>query len=103
MTVLLDNARLIPGRMTLSIYRGFGILFENLPATGESGGSPLLNDGGVPGDEVRWELVSHEGLTIDEFNEDGSTLTTDPGTFSYASYINNTLINNFTYTALPAD
>lgn len=83
---------------TSSRYYGYGILFENLPSEGENGASPLLNDGGVNGDEVRWELLSQTGLTVDQFNEDGSFATTGTGSFDYRSYINNVAVGDFTVT-----
>lgn len=85
---------------TSSSYYGFGIPFEELSETGEHGGSPLLNDGGVPGDEVRWELVSVSGLTIEEFNEDGSIITSGTGSIVYATFIGNVFKDNYTYRAI---
>lgn len=80
---------------TSSSYPGFGILFENLPATGENGGSPLLNDGGVNGDEVRWELLTNSANAI--IYEDGS-FESDVGSFTYRSYVNNVAVGDFTVT-----
>lgn len=81
---------------TSSQYYGYGILFENLPITGESGGSPLLNDGGVNGDEVRWELLAQTSLTVDAFYEDGSFESTGIGSFTYRSFVNNSSVGDFT-------
>lgn len=81
---------------TSSQYYGYGILFENLPTTGESGGSPLLNDGGVNGNEVRWELLTQTGLTVDGFYEDGSFESTGIGSFTYRSFVNNSAVGDFT-------
>ena len=75
---------------TVSAYPGYGILFENLPATGENGASPLLNDGGVNGDEIRWELVGVGGdLTVVKFYEDCSAHTQGIGYYDYEGFINN--------------
>lgn len=75
---------------TVSKYPGYGILFENLPTTGEQGGSPLLNDGGVAGDEIRWKLLSTTGdLVVDFFTEDGRFGSTGIGTATYQRYKNN--------------
>ena len=95
----LSGGELHSGAWTSSNYAGLGILFENLPTTGENGGSPLLNDGGVNGDEVRWELLTASGVTINEFNEDGSFASDGIGSFTYRSYINNVaVVPDFTVT-----
>ena len=86
---------------TSSSYPGLGILFENLPVDGENGGSPLLNDGGVAGDEVRWELLSTSGVTLIEFNEDGSFVSSGTGSFTYRSFINNVAVGDFVVTVNP--
>ena len=88
----LSGGELHSGAWTSSNYAGLGILFENLPTTGGNGGSPLLNDGGVNGDEVRWELLTTSGITINEFNENGSFASDGIGSFTYRSYINNVAV-----------
>lgn len=88
----LSGGELHSGAWTSSNYAGLGILFESLPTTGENGGSPLLNDGGVNGDEVRWELLTASGVTMLEFNEDGSFASDGIGSFTYRSYINNAAV-----------
>lgn len=93
-----SGGNLYAGSWTSSNYAGLGILFENLPATGENGGSPLLNDGGVAGDEVRWELLSASGVTLNEFNEDGSFVSNGIGSFTYRSFVNNVSVGDFTVT-----
>lgn len=99
-----DNSPYIgSGKALSTAYNGFGILFENLPSAGENGASPLLNDGGVNGDEVRWELLSQTGLTVDQFNEDGSFATTGTGSFDYRSFINNVSAGDFTVTVNSAN
>ena len=80
---------------TSSNYPGLGIPFDDLPATGENGGSPLLNDGGVSGDEVRWELLTNSANAI--IYEDGS-FESGVGTFTYRSFINNSSVGDFTVT-----
>lgn len=97
----LSGGELHSGAWTSSNYAGLGILFENLPATGENGGSPLLNDGGVNGDEVRWELLTTSGVTLNEFNEDGSFVSDGTGSFTYRSFINNSAVGDFTVTVDP--
>lgn len=86
-----DNSSFLTvGRTVSSAYNGFGILFENLPTTGEQGGSPLLNDGGVTGDEIRWELISTSGdLVVDIFTEGGVYSSTGIGSAVYQRYKNN--------------
>lgn len=93
-----SGGNLYAGSWTSSNYAGLGILFENLPATGENGASPLLNDGGVAGDEVRWELLSASGVTLTEFNEDGSFASNGIGSFTYRSFVNNASVGDFTVT-----
>ena len=41
-----------------SAYPGLGILGSAIPATGDNGGSPVLNDGISPTKEYRWALVT---------------------------------------------
>jgi len=95
----LSGGELHSGAWTSSSYAGLGILFDNLPTTGENGGSPLLNDGGVNGDEVRWELLTASGVTLTEFNENGSFASSGIGSFTYRSYINNVaVVPDFTVT-----
>lgn len=95
----LSGGELHSDAWTSSNYAGLGILFDNLPTTGENGGSPLLNDGGVNGDEVRWELLTTSGVTLIEFNEDGSFASDGIGSFTYRSYINNVaVVPDFTVT-----
>lgn len=97
----LSGGELHAASWTSSSYPGFGILFENLPATGEQGGSPLLNDGGVAGDEIRWELISTSGdLVVDIFTEGGVYSSTGVGTATYRSYINGVAVEpDFVITA----
>lgn len=80
---------------TSSSYPGFGILFENLPTDGDQGGSPLLNDGGIEGDEVRWELLTNDANAV--IYEDGS-FESEVGTFTYRTFINNVASGDFTVT-----
>lgn len=98
MTVRFDPNRLYADRVTLSKYPGHGILFENLLSDGENGGSPLINDGGVAGDEVRWELLST--TSVAEINEDGSAYF-EVGNHVYRSFINGQAVGDFTATVNP--
>lgn len=43
---------------TVKRYPGFGILGADIPATGDNGGSPVLNDGVLPGSEYHWRVVT---------------------------------------------
>lgn len=43
---------------TVKRYAGFGILGADIPATGDNGGSPVLNDGVLPGSEYHWRVVT---------------------------------------------
>lgn len=43
---------------TIKRYAGFGILGADIPATGDNGGSPVLNDGVLPGSEYHWRVVT---------------------------------------------
>lgn len=94
----LSGGELHSGAWTSSNYAGLGILLDNLPTTGDNGGSPLLNDGGVSGDEVRWELLNSSGVTLTEFNEDGSFASDGVGSFTYRSFVNNASVGDFTVT-----
>lgn len=69
----------ITGAHTVKKYPGFGILGADLPATGDNGGSPALNDGINPASEYHWRVEtppSAGALTIypdlsAEFDADG--------------------------------
>lgn len=52
---------------TVKRYAGFGILGADIPASGDNGGSPVLNDGVSPTSEYYWRVVTPPGsgtLTI---------------------------------------
>lgn len=56
-----------PAAHTIKRYAGFGILGADIPAGGDSGGSPVLNDGIAPSSEYHWRVVTPPGsgtLTI---------------------------------------
>lgn len=77
---------------TSSNYAGHGILFQNLPTEGDQGGSPLLDDGGINGDEVRWgpPTVTSGSITV-KLYEDGSFESTGgAGSFTYPWWRNGT-------------
>lgn len=58
MTWLALAAEPVPGWLS-SVYPGFGIAGADIPADGDNGPSPVLNDGAIlPDAEYRWELVS---------------------------------------------
>ena len=48
----------LSGGWLTSAYPGLGILGSAIPATGDNGGSPVLNDGINPSSEYRWALVT---------------------------------------------
>lgn len=48
----------LSGGWLTSAYPGLGILGSAIPATGDNGGSPVLNDGISAGKEYRWALVT---------------------------------------------
>lgn len=57
----------IPGAHTIKKYAGFGIRGADIPTTGDNGGSPVLNDGILPGSEYYWRVETPPGsgtLTI---------------------------------------
>lgn len=70
-----------------SAYAGHGILGAAIPTTGDSGGSPALNDGISPASEYRWELVSPPATGTVHLYEDM--------TFDYTDTANG--FNTFTY------
>lgn len=56
-----------PAAHTVKRYAGFGILGADIPVGGDSGGSPVLNDGIAPSSEYHWRVVTPPGsgtLTI---------------------------------------
>lgn len=87
------TGELVTGGWTTSNYAGHGILFENLPDTGEQGGSPLLNDGGVNGDEVRWgpAAVTSGAITVTLFEDGSFESTGGAGSFTYPWWRNGVL------------
>lgn len=56
-----DSTELVSGGWLASGYAGHGILGSAIPAAGDNGGSPVLNDGVAPASEYRWELVTPPG------------------------------------------
>jgi hypothetical protein len=56
MSWLSDTTELVSSAWLSSAYTGHGILGYNIPSSGVSGGSPLLNDSIVSGEEYRWTL-----------------------------------------------
>ena len=52
------DSALSGGGWLTSPYAGLGILGADIPADGDNGGSPVLNDGIGAGNEYRWALVT---------------------------------------------
>jgi hypothetical protein len=75
---------------TSSSYAGHGILFQNLPTEGDQGGSPLLDDGGVNGDEIRWgpATVTSGSITVTLFEDGSFESSGGAGGFSYTWWRN---------------
>ena len=48
----------IAGRTAAKFYPGYGILGADIPATGDSGGSPVLNDSVSADKEYHWRVVT---------------------------------------------
>lgn len=81
-----DSTELVSGGWLASGYAGHGILGSAIPAVGDNGGSPVLNDGVAPASEYRWELVTPPSAGTLTINED---LTFE---FSYTSDIITTFV-----------
>jgi hypothetical protein len=75
---------------TSSSYAGHGILFQNLPTEGDQGGSPLLDDGGVNGDEIRWgpATVTSGDIAVALFEDGSFESSGGAGGFSYTWWRN---------------
>lgn len=58
MSHLVALAAPMSGAHTVRRYAGFGIRGADIPATGDQGGSPVLNDGISPASEYYWRLVT---------------------------------------------
>jgi hypothetical protein len=92
MTVVCDTQSLIDAKQVLSVYYGLGVLYEELATEGEQGDSPLLDDGGSPGDEIRWgpATVTSGDLEV-EIGERGDFQSINSGSFSYLWWKNGVL------------
>jgi hypothetical protein len=88
-----SGGELVTGGWVSSNHYGHGVLFENLPTEGDSGASPLLDDGGVNGDEIRWGPATvTSGLITVKLYEDGSFESAGgAGGFSYPWWRNGVL------------
>ncbi len=74
MNLRLDTTDLYSGAVTVGLT-GFGVLGQDIPASGDSGASVFLNDVTLPADnlvEVRGEIVTWPASGTFFFNEDGS-------------------------------
>ena len=74
MNLRLDTTDLYPGAVTVGMT-SFGVLGQDIPASGDSGASVFLNDVTLPADnlvEVRGEIVTWPASGTFFFNEDGS-------------------------------
>lgn len=89
----LSGGEFYPSSWNSSSYPGLGILFENIPSDGENGASPLLNDGGTSGDEIRWgpAVVTAGSLTILQNEDTSFTSTGGVGEFYYPWWKNGVL------------
>ncbi len=56
MSHLVASSLPISGSHAVKRYAGFGILGADIPTTGDSGGSPVLNDGIEPSGEYYWRV-----------------------------------------------
>lgn len=56
MSHVVSSSAPITSAHTVKQYAGFGILGANIPATGDNGGSPVLNDGISPASEYHWRV-----------------------------------------------
>lgn len=61
MTHTVSNAAPVSGSHTVKQYAGFGIRGADIPTTGDSGGSPVLNDGILSTSEYYWEVETAPG------------------------------------------
>lgn len=61
MTHTVSNSAPVSGSHTVKQYAGFGIRGADIPTTGDSGGSPVLNDGILSTSEYYWEVETAPG------------------------------------------
>ena len=56
MSHVVSSSAPITSAHSVKLYPGFGILGADIPATGDNGGSPVLNDSPQAGSEYHWRL-----------------------------------------------
>lgn len=61
MTHTVSNSAPVSSSHTVKQYAGFGIRGADIPTTGDSGGSPVLNDGILSTSEYYWEVETAPG------------------------------------------
>jgi len=85
-----SNQSIVPSKFVFGIGN-FGVLFDDVPTTGENGASILLNDGGNSGDRVRALITSwpsHGTLFVYEDGGFDYVGNGTPDSFTYTDYIN---------------
>lgn len=83
-----DNQQLIPTKYIFGVGN-FGVLYDNVPISGENGASVLLNDGGVNGDSVRLRIVSIDPtITSLIVYENGAFESQGTGQWTYYDSVN---------------
>lgn len=97
-----SNQSIVPSKFVFGVGN-FGVLFDDVPTTGENGASILLNDGGVSSDRVRalvtvWPI--HGTLFVYENGSFEYTGNGDTDSFVYTDYINGVANNNNTVNLL---
>lgn len=86
------SSPLLSGAFAVSPYAGLGVLGADIPASGDHGPSPLLNDGILPASEYAWELVTPPSAGALTLHPDGSFVWNATGvadgiyTFTYRLY-----------------
>lgn len=85
------SSHLWPGKQVVSRWPGLGIPGSEIPTTGDSGGSPLANDGINADDEYRLELLTPPSAGTLTFFPDTSLNFVGPDgayTFTYEGFEN---------------
>lgn len=91
-----SNQSIVPTKFVFGVGN-FGILFDDVPTTGENGPSILLNDGGVSGDRVR-ALVTRWPIngTLLAYEDGSFDYQGTADSFDYDDYINGAVNNSNT-------
>lgn len=88
MSIRVDSAPLIASSLVVSRYAGHGVRGDQIPTTGEHGGSFLQDSANLPADdavEFRFEIQTGPtgGASFTALNEDGSFALSVPGDGTY--------------------